>query len=123
MAIFHQEDAERNPGVTITRVNEFDSPTENEALKEAIIARIEREGRITFRDYMEMALYAPGIGYYTSRREKIGRSGDYVTSPEVSPIFGVMVGRQLSEMWEALGRPAAFEVVPRRLTVVAPARP
>lgn len=111
MAIVYQNDAERNPGVTITRVNEFDSPTENEALKEAIIARIEREGRITFRDYMEMALYAPGIGYYTSRREKIGRSGDYVTSPEVSPIFGVMVGRQLSEMWEALGRPAAFEVV------------
>lgn len=92
-------------------MNEFESASENETLKEAIIARIEREGRVTFRDYMEMALYAPHIGYYTSRREKIGRSGDYVTSPEVSPIFGAMVGRQLREMWDALGQPAAFEVL------------
>jgi SAM-dependent MidA family methyltransferase len=92
-------------------VNEFDSPTENEALKEAIIARIGREGRISFHDFMEMTLYAPRIGYYTSRREKIGRSGDYMTSPEVSPIFGAMAGRQLREMWDALGQPAVFEVV------------
>ncbi len=111
MAIVYHKAVARNPGVTITPVNEFDSPTENEALKEVIIARIEREGRISFRDFMEMALYAPHIGYYTSRREKIGRSGDYVTSPEVSPIFGVMVGRQLREMWEALRQPASFQVV------------
>ena len=103
--------APATPGVTITRVNEFQSPSDNEALKEAIIERIERESRITFRDYMEMALYAPGIGYYTSRREKIGRSGDYVTSAEVSPIFGAMVGRQLKEMWDALGQPSAFGIV------------
>lgn len=92
-------------------MNEFESPTENEALKGAILARIEREGPITFWDFMEMALYAPNLGYYTSRREKIGRSGDYVTSPEVSPIFGAMAGRQLREMWEALGRPAVFDAV------------
>ncbi len=111
MAIVYHKDASRNPGVTITPVNEFDSATENEALKEAIIARIERAGPITFRDFMEMALYAPHIGYYTSRREKIGRSGDYVTSPEASPIFGAMLGRQLREMWVALGQPAFFKVV------------
>ncbi len=111
MAIVYHKDVARNPGVTITPVNEFNSPTENEALKEAIVARIEREGRISFCDFMDMALYAPNIGYYTSRREKIGRSGDYVTSPEVSPIFGAMVGRQLREMWEALGQPASFDVV------------
>jgi len=111
MAIVYHKDVARNPGVTITPVNEFGSPTENEALKEAIVARIEREGSITFRDFMEMALYTPHIGYYTSRREKIGRSGDYVTSPEVSPIFGAMVGRQLREMWEALGQPAPFDIV------------
>lgn len=77
----------------------------------AILARIEREGRITFRDFMEMALYAPELGYYTSRREQIGRSGDYVTSPAVSPIFGAMIGRQLREMWERLEGPPAFHVV------------
>lgn len=100
-----------NCDVTITPVNEFESTTENEALKRAIIARIERDGPITFRDFMEMALYAPNLGYYTSRREKMGRSGDYVTSPEVSPIFGAMIGRQVREMWQALGRPAVFDVV------------
>jgi SAM-dependent MidA family methyltransferase len=92
-------------------VSEFAPATENEALKTAIIERIGREGRITFRDFMEMALYAPGLGYYTSRRENIGRGGDYVTSPEVSPIFGAMLGRQLREMWEAIGSPPAFDVV------------
>lgn len=100
-----------NAGDTITRVNEFETPAENEALKMAISARIEREGPITFRDFMEMALYAPGLGYYTSRREKMGRSGDYVTSPEVSPIFGAMIGRQMREMWEALDRPVTFDAV------------
>ena len=100
-----------NAGDTITRVNEFPSPTENEALKAAILARIDRDGPITFRDFMEMALYAPNLGYYTSRRENIGRAGDYVTSPEVSPVFGAVLGRQLREMWEVLGRPPEFDVV------------
>ena len=92
-------------------VKEFETPGENEALKGAVRARIEREGPITFHDFMEMTLYAPGLGYYTSRREKIGRSGDYVTSPEVSPIFGAIIGRQLREMWEAIDRPPTFDAV------------
>ena len=44
---------------------------------------------------------SPGLGYYCTDRETIGRRGDYLTSPEVSPMFGAMVGRQLREMWEA----------------------
>jgi len=90
---------------------EFESSTENAALKEAIIARIERENGISFRDFMAMALYEPRLGYYWSNRPVIGREGDYLTSPEVSPVFGVMVGRQLCEMWEAMGSPARFDVV------------
>ena len=92
-------------------MSEFESAGENVALKEAIIVRIEREGGITFRDFMEMALYTPLLGYYTSRREKMGRSGDYVTSPEVSPLFGAISGRQLREMWAAMGTPAEFQIV------------
>jgi SAM-dependent MidA family methyltransferase len=90
---------------------EFEAITENIALKEAIVARIQREGGISFRDFMAMALYEPGLGYYCSPSAKIGREGDYLTSPEVSPIFGVMVGRQLGEMWEVLGKPVAFDLV------------
>ena len=90
---------------------EFLPATENAALKQAIIDRMERAGGISFRDYMAMALYHPGLGYYCSSREKMGREGDYLTSPEVSPVFGAMVGRQLRQMWELMARPQRFQVV------------
>jgi SAM-dependent MidA family methyltransferase len=60
---------------------------------------------------MAMALYHPHLGYYTSDRNKIGRTGDYLTSPELTPLFGAMLGRQLREMWEALGAPPALDLV------------
>jgi SAM-dependent MidA family methyltransferase len=91
--------------------NEFEPQTENLALKEEITDRIQRSGPISFREFMQSVLYHPSLGYYTSAREKIGRSGDYLTSPEVSPVFGAMLGRQLREMWEALGSPSRFDVV------------
>ncbi len=90
---------------------EFEPATENAALKEAIVARIRSPGALTFRDFMDAALYHPQHGYYRSRREKMGREGDYLTSPEVSPIFGVLLGRQLREMWQAMGEPRRFDVV------------
>jgi len=90
---------------------EFESATENAALKAAIVDRIQREGGISFRDFMQMALYEPGLGYYCTERETMGRSGDYLTSPEVSPLFGAMIGRQLREVWELLGTPSRFDIV------------
>lgn len=87
------------------------SVIEDEALKEAIIARIQAQGPIPFRDFMEMALYHPQFGYYCSSREKMGREGDYLTSPEVSPIFGTLVGRQLRQMWLIMGCPPRFDLV------------
>lgn len=87
------------------------SDIEDEALKEAIIARIQAQGPIPFRDFMAMALYHPQFGYYRSPREKMGREGDYLTSPEVSPIFGTLVGRQLRQMWLIMGCPPRFDLV------------
>ncbi len=95
----------------IVRMTEFALITENRALKEAIVRRIDAEGGIPFRAFMEMALYHPKLGYYCSPGAKIGREGDYMTSPEVSPIFGAIVGRQLLEMWEASGRPSSFDII------------
>ncbi|MBI1884812.1 MAG: SAM-dependent methyltransferase [Chloroflexi bacterium] len=92
-------------------MSEFAAVTEDQALKDLVAARIQTGGRITFRDFMELALYHPLHGYYSSRRDKIGREGDYLTSPEVSPIFGALFGRQLHEVWGAMGRPAAFDLV------------
>ncbi len=62
---------------------------------EFIAARIaESNGRITFGEFMQHALYAPGLGYYVAGNRKFGPSGDFVTAPEVSPLFGRVVARQ-----------------------------
>jgi len=92
--------------------SEFESVTENAALKTAIADAVaDAAGALPFRDFMEMALYHPTLGYYTSRRDVIGRSADYLTSSELTPLFGAMLGRQLREMWERLDRPDRFDAV------------
>ena len=68
-------------------------------------------GRITFRDYMDAALYAPGLGYYAAGAVALGRGGDFVTSPEVDPVFGRLLARWLGQVDAALGRPAPFTAV------------
>ena len=72
-------------------------------LKDIIIKRIKQEGPISFHDFMEMALYYPGIGYYTSPSEKFGTNGDFLTSCTISAAFGTMVAKQLEEIWNILG--------------------
>lgn len=72
-------------------------------LSDIIIQKIQQDGPISFRDFMDMALYYPGLGYYTSEKDKIGKKGDFYTSPELTPAFGEMLGVQLEEMWRILG--------------------
>ncbi len=81
------------------------------SLKEIILEKIKREGPIRFDTFMEMALYAPGLGYYMTDSTTIGRSGDFYTSSHLHPIFGAMMGRQMEEMWVHMGRPDSFHVV------------
>ena len=73
-------------------------------VKEKIIQKISEEGPISFHDFMEMALYCPNEGYYTSPAEKIGKNGDYYTSPCLGSIFGEMIAKQLEEMWCLLNK-------------------
>jgi SAM-dependent MidA family methyltransferase len=79
-------------------------------LSEIIIQRIKNEGPIPFRDFMEMALYYPQLGYYTSAKDKIGKQGDYYTSCTLSPVYGALIARQLEEMWVLSGS-GAFTIV------------
>lgn len=81
------------------------------SLKQKIIERIRSEGPINFETFMEMTLYYPGLGYYTKDSTKIGRTGDFYTSPHLHSIFGAMIGKQMMEMWELIGRPEIFHVV------------
>ncbi len=81
-------------------------------LVKIIQERILSQGRITFAEFMEMALYTPDLGYYTSGEEKIGMEGDYYTSTDLHPLFGEMMGRQLAQMAEM---PVWTENVPRSI--------
>ena len=71
--------------------------------------RIAAYGRITFAEFMEVALYHPGGGYYTSG-DRVGASGDYYTSPSVHPAFSALLAVQLFQMWRLLGHPEQFTV-------------
>jgi SAM-dependent MidA family methyltransferase len=67
-------------------------------ISEEIIAH---GGWLPFTRYMELALYAPGLGYYTAGARKFGAAGDFVTAPELSALFGRTLARQLVEMMAA----------------------
>ena len=71
--------------------------------------RIAERGAINFAEFMELALYHPSGGYYTSG-ERVGAGGDFYTSPAVHPAFGSLLAVQLFQMWELLGHPEPFTV-------------
>jgi len=73
-------------------------------LSEIIKNKINEDGPISFHDFMEIALYYPGLGYYTSSNDKIGKQGDYYTSPYLTTIFGNVLAKQLEEMWVFTGK-------------------
>ena len=81
------------------------------ALHQLISERIQREGPLSFAEYMRMALYEPGYGYYVTGSAKMGWQGDYFTSTDVSSLFANCVGRQLYALWEKLKHPAHFLVL------------
>ena len=58
-------------------------------------------GWIGFQRYMQLALYAPGLGYYMAGARKLGRDGDFVTAPEISPLFGQTLARQVAQVLDA----------------------
>jgi SAM-dependent MidA family methyltransferase len=69
------------------------------ALARAIAAEIAGAGGwLDFSRYMELALYAPGAGYYTGETAKLGAAGDFATAPELSPLFSRTVARQVAEL-------------------------
>lgn len=74
-------------------------------LEQRLVRRIEREGPITFRDFMQAALYDPELGYYNTQRLKIGPDGDYYTSSNVHPAFGAVLARAFVELWADASKP------------------
>jgi SAM-dependent MidA family methyltransferase len=67
-------------------------------------------GTISFARFMDLALYAPGLGYYRAGARKFGPGGDFVTAPELSPLFSRCLARQCQEILRALGEGEIFEL-------------
>ncbi|GBE00178.1 hypothetical protein BMS3Abin07_02225 [bacterium BMS3Abin07] len=83
----------------------------NNSLDNIITNTIRESGPVTFKRFMDMALYYPGLGYYTSADTGIGRKGDFYTSPHLHPTFGMVLARQVEECWDCMGRPGDFMVI------------
>ena len=78
--------------------------------EDLLVDRIRRHGPVGFDALMEAALYAPETGFFAAAG-RAGRGGDFLTSPEVGPLFGAVVARALDRWWDDLGRPDPFVVV------------
>ncbi|WP_371060441.1 class I SAM-dependent methyltransferase [Rhodosalinus sp. 5P4] len=93
------------------------------ALEARLLARIAADGPISVADYMAECLLDPEHGYYATR-DPLGRAGDFTTAPEISQMFGELLGLALGQAWLEQGRPAPFtlaELGPGRGTLMADA--
>ena len=92
-------------------------------LAEILRRRIAAEGPMTVAEYMGLCLMHPQHGYYTTR-DPLGAGGDFTTAPEISQMFGEMLGLCLAQCWLEQGRPSPFllsELGPGRGTLMADA--
>ena len=93
------------------------------ALGDLLIARIARTGPLSLADYMADCLMHPQHGYYATR-DPFGAAGDFTTAPEISQMFGELIGLSLAQAWMDQGRPAPItlaELGPGRGTLIADA--
>lgn len=84
------------------------APTAEEQAHSAVLIdkiqdEIARSGWMSFERYMEIALYEPGLGYYSAGASKLGAAGDFVTAPEVSSLFSRCLARQCAQVLQTIG--------------------
>lgn len=88
-----------------------DMQAHTEAVTAHIRQEIEKKGKpLPFDRFMELALYAPGLGYYSAGAHKLGKMGDFVTAPEISPLFAQCVARQFADILEDLPNAGILEI-------------
>jgi SAM-dependent MidA family methyltransferase len=76
----------------------------SQRLRELVAGEVDsRGGWIAFARYLELALYAPGLGYYAAGARKFGAEGDFITAPEISPLFARLLARQVAQVLAITG--------------------
>jgi len=106
----HRPDAQQrqreSSSLPVPDADALDHSARLDALIRAQIA--DNGGAIPFSRFMELALYAPGFGYYSAGAAKFGESGDFVTAPELGPIFAACVAESVAPVFQQLGPQARF---------------
>ena len=80
-------------------------------LKNIICKEIMANGPITVARFMEHCLYDKKFGYYMSKKNVLGTRGDFITAPEISQVFGELIGVWLAKTWIDRGKPKPFSLV------------
>lgn len=92
-------------------ISDKDAQQHSDQLSTIIQQEIELAGgHIAFSRYMQLCLYHPELGYYSSGKEKIGRSGDFTTAPEISPLFGQALSRHVVDAMTQITQPPILEI-------------
>jgi SAM-dependent MidA family methyltransferase len=94
----------REPPTDLTEVGD------DESLARRIREEIRRAGPMPFARFMWLCLYDPTAGYYVVDEGRPGRGGDFITAPELHPIFGATLSGLVLDAWERFGRPDAFTI-------------
>jgi NADH dehydrogenase [ubiquinone] 1 alpha subcomplex assembly factor 7 len=113
---------EARSGVVVMGAQRKPHSAEERPLAARLQERIARGGRISVHDYMRACLADARAGYYPTR-QPIGKDGDFVTAPEISQVFGELLGVWAAAVWQAMGEPMVViaELGPGRGTLMADA--
>ena len=79
------------------------------SLLQTLHSHLAKQHELPFVEYMQLALYAPVQGYYSSGLQKLGREGDFITAPELTPLFGKTLANQCQQILSTLESPVLFE--------------
>ncbi|CAM9850312.1 unnamed protein product, partial [Sphacelaria rigidula] len=85
--------------------------SDKQGLARELEQMINLNGPITVAEYMLYALQHPTLGYYMRKESKIGQRGDFVTAPEISQVFGELIGVWCVATWNAMGSPSSFNMI------------